>query len=69
MFKKQITVMRGLAFLSSAALVVAATTGRDPLMFGVGLFAMLSNEVGLLSPRVSRKPRLRGCETSERQAA
>jgi hypothetical protein len=38
-----------LAFLSSGALVIVAMTGRDPLLFGVGLFTMISKEVGLFS--------------------
>ena len=62
MLKRQLIVMRGLAFLSSMALVTVAMTGRDPLLFGVGLFTMISNEVGLFSLRADRKPSLRGRE-------
>ena len=69
MLATQRKVMRGLAFLSSGALVIVAMSGRDPLLFGVGLFTMISNEVGLFSLGTKRKIASRGREMPVRRAA
>jgi hypothetical protein len=68
MLATQRKVMRGLAFLSSGALVIVAMSGRDPLLFGVGLFTMISNEIGLFSLGAKRRPAFRGRETLARRA-
>jgi hypothetical protein len=69
MLATQRKVMRGLAFLSSGALVIVAMSGRDPLLFGVGLFTMISNEIGLFSLGAKRRPALRGREMPVRRTA
>jgi hypothetical protein len=46
---KQLIVLRSLTLLSGTAMMAVATTGRDPLLFGIGLFNVVANQVGLFS--------------------
>jgi hypothetical protein len=58
---KQLIVLRSLTLLSGTAMMAVATAGRDPLLFGIGLFSVIANQVALFSLRFVSK-RTSPCE-------